>query len=150
MKTWTAIGAIFSGIGVVVLIAGLANGLSAINTLNQTGLSQYVGSQIEGTLFWSAFEQFMIVSIIMFVIGGVAFYGGGSKRKINVNTTSVTNNVDTPSPAIANKVEMLPPTFEVTELNKAVSNKSKILCGPCGAINEIDAVYCKKCGKQFQ
>lgn len=119
MKTWTAIGAIFSCIGVVLLIAGLARGFAIVNTLDQTGLSQYLG-QLEGALFWSAFEPFLIGSIIMFIIGGVGFYAGGSAS-----------------------------TIEMNEPNTAVSSESKILCGSCRAINDIDAVYCKKCGKQL-
>lgn len=152
MKTWTAIGAIFSIIGVVILIAGLAHGLAVVNALNQTGLGQYVGSQLEGTLFWSAFESYLIGSIILFVIGGVGFYAGGSASKINVEAPSstITSTVETPPQTKTNNVEMFPQTFELNEPSTAVSGKSKILCGNCGAINDMDAVYCKKCGKQLR
>jgi len=134
MKTWTAIGAIFSFIGVVLLIAGFA-----VNPV-LNALPYISGGQLDASLFWSAFAPFLIGSIIMFIMGGVAFYAGGSASTINV---------ETPSPTITSSVEIRPPTFEMKEPNTAVSSKSKILCGSCGAINDIDAFYCKKCGKQL-
>ena len=116
--------AIFLCIGTVILIAGFAVN-PVLNGLAQTG-----GGQLAATVFWMSFEPFLIGSIIMFIIGGVAFYVG--ERAITVN------------------VEKPPQTFKINEPNTAVSGKSKILCGSCQGVNDIDAVYCKKCGKQLR
>ncbi len=43
-------------------------------------------------------------------------------------------------------------TSEIKEPEKEVSlhsSKSVILCGSCGTSNDLDAVFCKKCGKRF-
>jgi len=77
----------------------------------------------------------------MFIIGGVGFIASGSGN---------TPNVETPSPTHQNTVEVLPPTLEINRQNTVASSKSTILCGSCNAVNDIDAVFCKKCGKQFR
>jgi len=44
-------------------------------------------------------------------------------------------------------------THEVTNLVQNVqagAGVSQIICGNCGTMNDIDAVYCKKCGNQLR
>ena len=72
----------------------------------------------------------MIGAIVFFIIGGVGLIAGGSSNKTNIETT--TPNV----------------SFEMNSPN--VSGKSTIVCGSCGTPNDIDAIYCKKCGQTFR
>jgi uncharacterized membrane protein len=128
-KNWIVLGEISSLIGIVLLIMGIVKGLMAANSELSQLLGQLLGSQVESKIFWSAFEPFLIGSIILFIIGGVGLMAGSSANNISLAT---------PSPNLA------------TIDPNTISSNSKIICGACGVINEIDALYCKKCGKQLR
>jgi hypothetical protein len=136
MNGWQAIGAIFLCFAMILLIAGVANGLNTINALDQSMLGQYVSSQLKGTLFWRDSQLYLISSAITFVVGAISVYAGSISKVV----------ADTPSQVDTVRIDLTPPTFTLNESNNVVLNKSKIVCGSCGTLNDIDAVYCKKCG----
>lgn len=140
MKTMKVICVIFLIIGLVVLGAGLSHSAYVVNTYNQVGLGQILGTQLIETLFWNTFEPYLIGSIIMFIIGGIGIIAVESESTPNIKTSSTYENT----------VKVAPPTLEINQQKTVVSSKSTILCGSCNAINDIDAVFCKKCGTQFR
>ncbi len=125
MNNWKAVGCIFLVFGLLCFVVGLIAGNAAANA------NPYIASidpSASQALFMNAFEPYAIISLFMFAIGAVGLYAG--------RTSQVVSTTD--------------PTFEMNTPNTAVSNKSTILCGSCRTVNDIDAVYCKKCGKQFR
>jgi hypothetical protein len=123
LNNWSAVGIIFLLIGSVLLVTGVAQGLSAMNTINP--LDQFLGSdytsQLKGTLFVNAAGSYIAGSFICFVVGSFGLYMGNSKQDQIAATT----------------IQYQP--------NQQETTVSKILCGSCWATNDIDAVFCKKC-----
>lgn len=140
MKTWSAIGAIFTFIGVIVLIFGVVKIAEIQNIYNQMGVGSFLGSSYVNTLIWTAFEPYMIGAIVFFIIGGVGFIAGSS-QKTNNNAIELTNQSASTTPTNA--------SFSINAPNKSVSGKSTIICGSCGTVNDLDAIFCKKCGTNF-
>jgi len=133
MRTWTAIGAIFFLIALLLLVIGFVQGIRAVQGHQATGQSPNTGnsilSQLGETAFWSAGGLFIISSLIFFIIGGVGLYAGREPEQITV------------------KVEPDLPTVQ------SISNEqgaSQIRCGSCGTLNDLDAFFCKRCGKRFR
>jgi hypothetical protein len=127
MKAWTAIGAIFVLIGTVLLIAGFAHASEVISTYNQIGLGQFLGSQVESTLFWSAFEPYLIGSVITLIVGGVGFYAGGSSSQTKIENTSYSTTTYSMPP---------PPNFKY--------------CVNYGTMLPDNSKFCNNCGKSVE
>jgi len=138
MRVWTAIGIIFTFIGFIILVLGISQIVLVYNTYNQLGgMGQYLGS-VMGTVVWAAFGPYFVSALAFFVIGGVGFIAGrGSKADV---TVSVMNETKMPASNFSYETKH-PCTFQ---------SKSTISCGNCGTINDIDAVYCKKCALKFR
>ena len=111
----------------ILLVVGVAQGVNAVNALNQT-LGQYLGeqvNQIAGTIFWNASGSYIVVSLVCFTIGSVGLYlGRNTQERIG---------------------EVTFPSSQTSKVNHA----SQIQCGSCGTMNDLDAVFCKKCGNKF-
>jgi len=119
-------GLIFLGIGIILFIIGLFQGAAAVNAVQQlygSFLGDYA-NQLAGTVFWSAAQVYIVSSLVCFAVGGVGFIAGRNQT------------------AGEEIISLSHPT------SMAV-NVSQIQCGSCGTMNDIDAVFCKKCGNQF-
>jgi len=139
MKTWSVIGAIFAIVGAIILIFGVAKIVEIYNIYNQYGVSQFFGSSFQNTVIWTAFEPYLIGAIVFFVIGGIGFFAG-SGQKTNNDAKELDNQVGFPEPNVYSQVNFS---------NSSISYKSTIICGSCGTLNDLDAVFCKKCGNNF-
>ena len=120
-------GAIFLIIGFILLMVGLFQGVNAMNTISQL-YGQYLGdyaNELRSTIFWSVAGNYIIGSLMCFVVGGVGLVAGRTKT---VGGETVTLSQPTPM----------------------VANTSQIKCGSCGTMNDIDAVFCKKCGNNLR
>ncbi len=127
MNNWAAVGGICFCVAVVLLLAGVGLGFSAISAIEQNPLSGYLGSygsQIKNQVFISASTPYFVGSGVMFVIGIAGMFVGSAKTE-QVSAVSK---------------EPLPEAVGV----------SHITCGRCGTLNDLDAVYCKKCSQQFR
>ncbi|MGA2386828.1 MAG: zinc ribbon domain-containing protein [Candidatus Bathyarchaeia archaeon] len=133
MKAWTAIGAIFSLIGFVVLIVGVARIVQVESLYNQLGASQYLGS-LENTVIWSASESYIVGSIICFIIGGVGFAAGSSANSNKPVSPAAPHPVNYWQP------QPPPPPQQVGAVK---------YCSACGSPNPKENQFCGRCGKRF-
>ena len=120
-------GAIFLLIGFILLVVGLVQGANAMNAMSQL-YGQFLGdytNELRSTIFWSVAGNYIIGSLVCFAIGGIGLIAGRTKA------------VD------GGTVTLPPPT-------PMMANTSKIQCGSCGSMNDIDAVFCKKCGNNLR
>ena len=127
MNSWSAVGAIFLIIGFILLMVGFVQGVNAINAMNQLYgqiLGEYA-NQLRGTVFWNSAGSYIVGSLVCFVIGGVGLYAGKTQTVAGETAT-----LSRPTPM--------------------VTNVSQIQCGSCGTMNDIDAVFCKKCGNHLR
>jgi ribosomal protein L40E len=111
----------------MLLIIGIVQGTNAMNTVNQL-YGQFLGdyaNQLKGTLFWNAAQVYIVSSLVCFAVGGVGVIAG---RNQTAGGEIITLSH--------------PPSM--------VTNVSQIQCGSCGTMNDLDAIYCKKCGSQFK
>ena len=144
MNTLKAVGYIFTTFGFLLLLAGFIFGVNAYTAVSSfliNSYGQYTNSMIQ-TLFWASATPYFIGSVPMFIIGIVGFYAGRDMEKIVDKLPSQKNPI---------RVELQSPSMNAMyRTNGAASGKSKIVCGSCGVTNDLDAVFCKKCGDQFQ
>jgi hypothetical protein len=138
MNNWKAVGGIFWCMGIILFIAGCANGFAAANSLDQTILGQYITQQQKGMLFWNAAQIYLISGVLAFVVGSVGLYAGRDSDGV-VETPSSPNpiRVDTEAPSVMNN-----------ESKKVVYPDPKVICSVCGTVNDSDAVYCKNCSNR--
>jgi len=107
-------------------MVGLVQGVNAMNAISQFG--QYLGdyaNQLKIQLFWNVAGSYIIGSLVCFVAGGFGLVAG---RTQTVGGETATLSQPTPM----------------------VVNTSQIKCGSCGTMNDIDAVFCKKCGNNLR
>ena len=112
-------------LGLILLIIVFVQGANAMEAM-QTLYEQFFGEdadQPRSTLFWSASGSYIVTSLVCCVVGAVGIHTGMNveKKKGAVSIPSV------PTPK--------------------VSNASQIRCGSCGTMNDLDALFCKNCGK---
>jgi hypothetical protein len=123
LNSSSAVGWIFLIIGFILLVVGFAQGANAIKLTEQI-FGEYA-SQLRGTVFWNSAGSYIVASLVCFVIGGVGLYAGSTKI-----VGGETATLSRPTPMVA--------------------NVSQIRCGSCGTMNDIDAVFCKKCGNHLR
>lgn len=124
MNNWSVVGTICFCIAIVLLLAGVGLGFAAMSAI--TPLSGLFGSsrdQLNNAAFMAAASPYLIGSAVMFVIGIIGMLVGSAKDE------------DTPISK---------------EPLRVSSGVSQIRCGKCGTLNDLDAIYCKKCGSQLR
>ena len=143
MKAYTFIGAIFTALGLCVLIVGLIAIAEAYSLFSAFGVNH---SSYLTTALFTAFSPYLAVCIVFFVIGGIGFWAGSSKEP---DVTVAVRNETTPSYSM-DAPSHINVSYGTDNSLSFSSNKSVILCGSCGASNDVDAVFCKKCGNRFR
>ncbi len=67
-----------------MLIVGIVQGVRAVQALSLLNGIPFVGevtSSYSGTVFWAASGGFIVMSIVLFIIGGVGLYAGSVTPK---------------------------------------------------------------------
>jgi hypothetical protein len=125
VNNWSVVGTICFSIAFVLLFAGIGLGFAAMSAINPlSGLFGSSGDQLKNAAFMAAATPYFVGSAIMFVIGIVGMVVGSAKDE-----------------------EDTPISKEPLRVGPGVS---QIRCGKCGTLNDLDAVYCKKCGSQLR
>jgi hypothetical protein len=124
VKSWTIAAIIFVLIGVLFLSIGLIKGNDAMDIVGQGYDS--LSAQLRSSLFWQASQYWLVASVVCFIVGGVGLY-------------------------------VVDPLGDIPDLTQPppqpVQNGagfSQIRCGACSTMNDIDAIFCKKCGLKFR
>jgi hypothetical protein len=131
MKAWTAIGAIFSLIGLVILVFGVARYSQLESLYNQSGASQLFGS-LGDTIIWNACAPYIIGAIVFFIIGGVGFVAGSGGNSNKPDVLSV--------PPTVNYSQTPPPLYQVGTVRYRSA---------CGFPNPKENQFCGRCGKSL-
>lgn len=134
VKPYELIGLFFVCIGAIVVCLGLVQVYAAYNLYSNSGISQLFGSAYLNTAMWKAFEPYLLPSILCFALGGVGLAIVSSKKE--EQTKIVLKPVKDP---------IVDALFE-RQANAPANGESRIICGKCGAMNEMDATFCKRCG----
>jgi hypothetical protein len=80
----------------------------------------------------------LAIVVIVFILGiALILYFKSKKQIVSRKTT----------PAPSNQPVQ---TMSVNEPKQTPVSKSEIKCGECGTINDLDAIFCKKCANRFR
>jgi hypothetical protein len=125
LNSWTAIGAIFFGIGIFLSVLGLYLGYRASTAYDQIGFGQFVPQQVKDSLMWSAATPYLAISGAMFIVGFVGLIAGNSHKDSNAKINQSANT---------GYREVLPPPPQTTN------------CPSCGQqiifVSEYQRWYC--------
>jgi hypothetical protein len=144
MKAYTFIGAVFTVIGTAIFMVGLFLLVTAYQTYSSIGY--LFQSSILNSVLITAFLPYLVGSIVFLVIGGIGFWAGKSKEP---DVTVAVRNETTPSYTMESP-EYVNENYGTDNSTNSIPNRSLILCGSCGASNDLDAVFCKICGNRFR
>ena len=87
MNSWTTIGVVCLGIGVILAVAGIAQGsqaASAVDSLWGGFLGSY-GEEVKERLFWEEATPYIVGSAIMIVVGIVGLAAGSQAGKKTIS-----------------------------------------------------------------